>query len=190
MRNVARLPSHPPPRFICLVATLVSSEEFIHSSAGLRIETHARLTIFRIKEWDAGIYFGVGLAGPDSSHTQLHRFCCWKGQNNGVHIDICAADLLLNMRDMSWCSVQMFPMIQTAWYFLQYISLSYLILAGGLSIYTIKSFYDDVVFFFNCVTPINPSLSENSWHAFPASIWFSNQLYFCFCAFVCAVLLV
>lgn len=37
MRNVALPPSLPePPRFICLVPTL-SSEEFIHSSAGFRV---------------------------------------------------------------------------------------------------------------------------------------------------------
>lgn len=54
-----------------------------------------------------GIYFGVGLTGPGSSHTLLHMFWCWKmdsfenynKQNNGVHIDGCAAGILFNVQD-------------------------------------------------------------------------------------------
>lgn len=78
-------PSLPPTATLIHLSSAHPRELWgIHSfkcwfqGPGLRIETHAQLTIFRMKEWDARIYFGVGLAGPGCSHTLLHMLCCWK----------------------------------------------------------------------------------------------------------------
>lgn len=142
MRNVARLPSHPPtPTPIHLSSGHPLELWGIHSFKCWSQDWDAWLTIFRIKEWDAGIYFGAGLVGPDSSHTLLHMFCCWKKdisenqnkQNNGVRIDICAADVFIVKRAGYELMLSSNPPPWLKQHDFSYIRLFWFILAGGLS---------------------------------------------------------